>query len=68
MYMPPLSNDEMSYYLFYFSRNGIVKLQINQFTAADVGTYECFAVNDYGEMSQPVIAVMAQVKKSKSSL
>ena len=37
-----------------------MKLQINQFTAADVGTYECFAVNDYGDMSQPVIAVMAQ--------
>ena len=43
-----------------YSRNGIVKLQINGFTAADVGTYECFAKNDYGEMNQPVIAIMAQ--------
>ena len=43
-----------------YSRNGIVKLQINGFTAADVGTYECFAKNDYGEMDQPVIAFMAQ--------
>ena len=43
-----------------YSRNGIVKLQINGFTQADVGTYECFAKNDYGEMSQPVIVVMAQ--------
>ena len=43
-----------------YSRNGIVKLQINGFTAADVGTYECVAHNDYGDMAQPVIAVMAQ--------
>ena len=37
-----------------------MKLQINGFTAADVGTYECVAHNDYGDMTQPVIAVMAQ--------
>jgi hypothetical protein len=43
-----------------YSRNGIVKLQINGFGPADVGTYECFAKNDYGEMNQPVIAIMAQ--------
>ena len=43
-----------------YGRNGIVRLQINTFCAADVGTYECFAKNDYGEMSQPVIVVMAQ--------
>jgi serine/threonine protein kinase len=43
-----------------YGRNGIVKLQINTFGPADVGTYECYAKNDYGEMSQPVIVVMAQ--------
>lgn len=47
-------------YTCVYGRNGIVKLQINTFCPADVGTYECFAKNDYGEMSQPVIAVMAQ--------
>merc|ERR1719225_2307301 len=47
-------------YTCVYARTGVVKLQINTFCAADVGTYECFAKNDYGEMSQPVIAVMAQ--------
>lgn len=47
-------------YTCVYGRNGIVRLQINTFCAADVGTYECFAKNDYGEMSQPVIVVMAQ--------
>ena len=47
-------------YTCVYGRNGIVKLQINTFCAADVGTYECYAKNDYGEMSQPVIVVMAQ--------
>ena len=47
-------------YSFSYGRSGIVKLQINTFCAADVGTYECVAKNDYGEMSQPVIVVMAQ--------
>ena len=47
-------------YSFNYGRSGIVKLQINTFCAADVGTYECVAKNDYGEMSQPVIVVMAQ--------
>ena len=44
--------------MFFISFN--LKLQINTFCAADVGTYECVAKNDYGEMSQPVIVVMAQ--------
>merc|ERR1719350_2505334 len=43
-----------------YTRNGIVKLQINGFTAADVGTYECYGVNDYGNMMQPVLVMMAQ--------
>lgn len=43
-----------------YGRNGIVRLQINTYCSADVGTYECYAKNDYGEMSQPVIAIMAQ--------
>merc|ERR1719206_1373929 len=43
-----------------YTRNGVVKLQINTFTAADVGTYECYGVNDYGNMMQPVLVMMAQ--------
>ncbi|XP_040572571.1 protein Obscurin [Lepeophtheirus salmonis] len=43
-----------------YNRNGIVRLQINKFSQDDVGTYECFAKNDFGEMSQPVIMIMAQ--------
>merc|ERR1712180_144523 len=43
-----------------YTRNGIVKLQINGFTAADVGTYECYGTNDYGNMMQPVLVMMAQ--------
>jgi len=43
-----------------YTRNGVVKLQINGFTAADVGTYECYGVNDYGNMMQPVLVMMAQ--------
>jgi len=47
-------------YTVNYTRNGIVKLQINGFTAADVGTYECYGVNDYGNMMQPVLVMMAQ--------
>ena len=43
-----------------FSRNGVVSLQIRDFAASDVGTYECVAKNEHGDMSQPVIMVMAQ--------
>jgi len=43
-----------------YTRNGIVKLQINSFQASDVGTYECYGVNDYGNMMQPVLVMMAQ--------
>ena len=46
--------------MFLYFTLGIVKLQINTFCAADVGTYECVAKNDYGEMTQPIIVVMAQ--------
>ena len=46
--------------IFLYFNLGIVKLQINTFCAADVGTYECVAKNDYGEMTQPIIVVMAQ--------
>ncbi len=35
-------------------------MQINGFTSADVGTYECFARNDHGEAAQSVVMVMAQ--------
>ena len=45
---------------FSYSRNGVVTLQMKNFCASDVGTYECFAKNEHGEMSQPVIMVMAQ--------
>ena len=34
--------------------------QVKGFTAADVGTYECFGKNDHGEASQQVIMVLAQ--------
>ena len=63
------SNKEMQYKsqlhstglkIFLYFTLGIVKLQINTFCAADVGTYECVAKNDYGEMTQPIIVVMAQ--------
>ncbi|QQP37760.1 Muscle Mline assembly protein unc89like [Caligus rogercresseyi] len=43
-----------------FDKNGVVRLQISRFSQEDVGTYECFAKNDFGEMSQPVIMIMAQ--------
>jgi serine/threonine protein kinase len=43
-----------------YTRNGVVKLQINSFQACDVGTYECYGVNDYGSMMQPVLVMMAQ--------
>jgi len=43
-----------------YTRNGVVKLQINSFSASDVGTYECCGVNDYGNMMQPVLIMMAQ--------
>ncbi len=49
-----------SQYSFNYSRNGVVSLQINGFTSADVGTYECFARNDHGEAAQAVVMVMAQ--------
>jgi hypothetical protein len=52
-------------YTCVYTRNGIVKLQISSFSPADVGTYECFAKNDYGEMNQPVIAIMAQYPGKK---
>jgi len=47
-------------YTVNYTRNGIVKLQVNGFTAADVGTYECYGTNDYGNMMQPVLVMMAQ--------
>merc|ERR1719175_302153 len=47
-------------YTMNYTRNGVVKLQINGFQASDVGTYECTGVNDYGEMMQPVLVMMAQ--------
>ena len=43
-----------------YTRNGIVKLQINSFQASDVGTYECYGTNDFGNMMQPVLLMMAQ--------
>jgi len=43
-----------------YTRNGVVKLQINGFTASDVGTYECYGANDQGNMMQPVLCMMAQ--------
>ena len=47
-------------YTVNYTRNGIVKLSINGFNASDVGTYECYGVNDYGNMMQPVLVMMAQ--------
>merc|ERR1719350_2756243 len=47
-------------YTVNYTRNGVVKLQINGFTAADVGTYECYGTNDFGNMMQPVLVMMAQ--------
>ena len=47
-------------YTVNYTRNGVVKLSINGFTASDVGTYECYGVNDYGNMMQPVLVMMAQ--------
>jgi serine/threonine protein kinase len=47
-------------YTFNYTRNGVVKLQINGFTSTDVGTYECHAVNDHGNLMQPVLLMMAQ--------
>jgi len=43
-----------------YTRNGVVKLQINSFQASDVGTYECSGLNDHGSMMQPVLLMMAQ--------
>merc|ERR1712223_2335573 len=43
-----------------YSRNGVVKLNINSFSESDVGIFECIADNDYGEMAQPVITYMAK--------
>ena len=40
--------------------NFIQQLQINSFSEADVGTFECIATNDHGEMAQPVITYMAK--------
>lgn len=50
----------------FLPRNGVVTLQIKGFSASDVGTYECFAKNEHGDMSQPVIMVMAQVSRQRS--
>jgi len=47
-------------YTVNYTRNGVVKLSINGFCASDVGTYECCGVNDYGNMMQPVLVMMAQ--------
>ena len=47
-------------YTVNYTRNGIVKLSINGFNSSDVGTYECYGVNDYGNMMQPVLVMMAQ--------
>merc|ERR1719189_2510596 len=47
-------------YTMNYTRNGVVKLQINGFQASDVGTYECYGTNDYGNMMQPVLVMMAQ--------
>ena len=43
-----------------YPRNGVVSLQIRNFSAADAGTYECFARNESGEASQPVLMLLAQ--------
>merc|ERR1719411_220223 len=47
-------------YTVNYTRNGVVKLSVNGFTASDVGTYECYGTNDYGNMMQPVLVMMAQ--------
>ena len=37
-----------------------MQLNVNSFSESDVGTFECIATNDYGEMAQPVITYMAK--------